>query len=58
MNKILYKIIACLLIPSFGETKPLTVNGKLKDELGGTPIKGQACVRVLKAVLLEKNDVM
>jgi len=33
------------------ETIPLTVTGKLKDEFGSTSIKGQDCVRVLKAVL-------
>ena len=37
-----------------GDTIPLTVTGKLKDEFGGTPIKGQDCVRVLKTVLLGK----
>ena len=35
-----------------GQTIPLTITGKLKDEFGGTPIKGQDCVRVLKTVLL------
>ena len=36
------------------ETIPLIVTGKLKDEFGGTPIRGQDCMRVLKTVLLIK----
>ena len=39
-----------------GETIPLTVTGKLKDEFGSTSIKGQDCVRVLKAVLKGNKD--
>jgi hypothetical protein len=38
-----------------GVTIPLTVTGKLKDEFGGIPIKGQDCVRVLKTVLLKNK---
>jgi hypothetical protein len=41
-----------------GETIPLTVTGKLKDEFGSTLIKGQDCVRVLKAVLKGNKDKM
>jgi hypothetical protein len=37
-----------------GQTILLTVTGKLKDEFGGTPIKGQDCVLVLKAVKKDK----
>jgi len=36
-----------------GQTLSLIVTGKLKDEFGGTPIKGQDCVRVLKTVLIK-----
>jgi hypothetical protein len=31
-----------------GETIPLTVTGKLYDEFGGIPIRGEDCVRVSK----------
>jgi hypothetical protein len=37
-----------------GDTIPLTVTGKLKDEFGGTPIEGKDCVKVLKTVLKMK----
>jgi len=36
-----------------GETIPLIVTGKLKDEFGGTAIEGKDCVWVLKSVLKE-----
>jgi hypothetical protein len=38
-----------------GDTIPLTVTGKLKDEFGGTLIEGKDCVKVLKAVLKGKK---
>ena len=31
-----------------GKTIPLTLTGKLKEDFGGTPIKGQDDIRVLK----------
>jgi len=31
-----------------GQTIPLTMTGKLKEEFGGTPIRGEDCVWVLK----------
>jgi hypothetical protein len=31
-----------------GQTIPLTMTGKLKEEFGGTPITGQDCVWVLR----------
>ena len=31
----------------FGNTIPLTITGNLKEEFGGTPIRGEDCVKVL-----------